>query len=43
VHEEYTPRFREIVDGYRSVKTIVHLRSPEELDAFAARFIGMPE
>ena len=38
VHEEYTPRFRAIFDGYRSIKNIVHLRSPEELDEFVARF-----
>jgi adenylate kinase family enzyme len=43
VHEEYTPRFREIFDAYRSAKNIVHLTSPEELDAFAARFPPLPE
>lgn len=37
VHEEYTPRFRSLFDGYRSDKNIVHLTSPEELDAFALR------
>jgi adenylate kinase family enzyme len=42
VHEEYTPRFREIFNGYRSVKNVVHLRSPEELDAFAERFGAPP-
>ena len=38
VHEEYTPRFRTLFDSYRGVKNIVHLRSPQELDGFAARF-----
>jgi hypothetical protein len=38
VHEEYTPRFRVICDGYRESKNIVHLTSPEQLDEFAARF-----
>jgi adenylate kinase family enzyme len=42
VHEEYTPRFREIFDGYRPSKNIIHLRSPEELDAFAARVAPLP-
>lgn len=38
VHEEYTPRFRKLFEGYRDVKNIFHLTSPEQLDAFAARY-----
>ena len=42
VHEEYTPRFRALFDGYRSEKNVVHLTSPAELDAFAVRFCQQP-